>query len=380
LKILFFSDHGPYNSTFIRQDVEKISKHHNALYICTISDKTYSNKTINTKLIKYPSKSLKSKIRWRLEKTNYFFNWRSKKFAKEIGKQIALFDPDIIHCQFAYEAVKLLQNFETEKPIIINFRGYGASSKLKNKIYVKWLKEILRKKNIYPIYVSNSLKKNLEKKGIKTANDGIILYTGIDINKFKRKNYNNRGIINFIQVGNFNEKKGQYYTIKAFKKLCQNNPDLNLKLTFVGEGKNFIVCKRLTKSLDLDKKIFFLGNQNHNVIINLLDDSHIFVHHSITPPNGCQEGIPNSILEAMSMEMPILSSYHSGIPEAVAHNVNGMLSKEKDLNTFSLQMKQILNWGYKIDNREKVIEKFQLSKHLEKLNNFYLNIIKKSSN
>ena len=80
------------------------------------------------------------------------------------------------------------------------------------------------------------------------------------------------------------------------------------------------------------------------------------------------------------MEMPILSSYHSGIPEAVAHNVNGMLSKEKDLNTFSLQMKQILNWGYKIDNREKVIEKFQLSKHLEKLNNFYLNIIKKSSN
>ena len=41
------------------------------------------------------------------------------------------------------------------------------------------------------------------------------------------------------------------------------------------------------------------------------------------------------------MELPILSTYHSGIPEAVDHKVNGLLCVEKDTNHYSDQMKEI---------------------------------------
>ena len=59
----------------------------------------------------------------------------------------------------------------------------------------------------------------------------------------------------------------------------------------------------------------------------------MFVHHSITPQNGDEEGIPTSIMEAMLMKLPILTTYHAGIPELVKHGENGLLCKEKDVNT-----------------------------------------------
>ena len=383
MRILYISDNLPRNFTFIFQDIKNISEIHDVMYM-TFEDENYSlinNDHLNFKLnkIKYPSQSFKSKIRWRLEKLGIYFKWSDKSFSKKLKIEIEKFNPDIIHCQFAYESSKLFHNMNVKIPVIVNFRGYGASHKLKNRFYVKWLGDLLRKKNVFPVYVSNSLKINLENKNIIPRNVGIILYTGIDTKKFKRKTFDNKKEIKFIQVGSFNEKKGQYYTIKAFSKLNLDNPNLKIKLQFIGSGKNLDKCKKLTKKLNLENKIIFHGKLDHNGIINLLEQSNIFVHHSITAKNGDQEGIPNAVIEAMAMQMPILSTYHSGIPEAVEHNLNGLLCKEKDINTLASQMKQIINWDYKIDNRQKVIEKFCLSKHLRKLNNFYLDINKKST-
>ena len=375
MKILYVSDYPPEYFTFINQDVKYISKNNEVMYL-TFEDGKYKriNRDFKIKKINYPTYSLKSKVRWRLEKLGIYFNWYDKKFSEKINKEIEKFNPEIIHCQFAYESAKLLHNYSSNIPTILNFRGFGASHKLKNKFYVNWLKKILNKKNIYPIYVSNSLKKNLLKKGIKTINNGIILHTGIDTKKFKRKNYNKNEITKFIQVGNFNDKKGQYYTIKAFYKLNKSNPKLNINLTFVGEGKNLKKCKKLAKKLKLSDKIFFVNKQNHKVVVDLLNSSNIFVHHSVTSPNGDQEGIPNAILEAMSMEMPILSTFHSGIPEAVVHNVNGLICNEKDLNTYSKHMKKIIDWGFIKENRDKVQNEFSINNHINKLNSFYISL------
>ena len=73
MKILYFSDHGPYSNTFIRQDVEIISKNYETLYICFEEHKEYQNKSIKTKIVKYPSNSFKSKIYY-LSQKNFILN------------------------------------------------------------------------------------------------------------------------------------------------------------------------------------------------------------------------------------------------------------------------------------------------------------------
>ena len=377
LKILYISDHGPYSNTFIRQDVEIISKEFNTLYICFESHQKYSNKTILTKVVKYPSHSLKSKITWRLEKAGLIFSWKDKDFAKRLSKQINFFNPDIIHCQFSYESAKLLQNFQPKTPIILNFRGYGASSKLQNKKYVSWLKSIAKNKNIYPIYVCENLKKNLINKKIKFINEGLVLYTGINQDLFKRnKSLAANNEKTFIQVGAFNEKKGQEVAIKAFAKFIRTQ-EINSKLVLIGEGQHLNRCKALAMELKIEKHVVFKGKLNQKQIIDELEKSDVFIHHSLTAKNGDQEGVPNAILEAMSMEMPILSTYHSGIPEAVIHNENGLLCKEKDIPTLTSQMIEVCDWGLISKNRKKIEDNFSIEAHINKLKSFYKQIIHK---
>ena len=384
MKILYLSDHNPESSTFIKQDVCYINKIFSIKYFYFhYSELTFND--VESKLILFPSGSIRSKIKWQLEKNHLIFNWSNSKFRKKLKNEIQNFAPDIIHCQFAYEGSKLLHNYMPSCPVILNFRGYGASSKLKNRKYVDWLRKVLKLKNIYAVFVSNSLKLNLENHNITFKNEPKILYTGVNLNLFKRvdnsvpeKNTINRNEkFFFTQVGSFNEKKGQELTIRAFKEFLLINDANHFILKFIGEGRNLKKCIKLVSELELRENVRFLGKMNQSQIVEELKMSNVFVHHSITPPNGDQEGIPNSIIEAMAMELPILSTYHSGIPEAVEHGLNGLLCNEYDIEHYANNMNSIKDWRLLKINREKVIKQFNLDNHSNNLKSYYNEILRK---
>ena len=143
------------------------------------------------------------------------------------------------------------------------------------------------------------------------------------------------------------------------------------KLIFIGSGPNENRCKKLVKELKLSDNVVFKGFCDREEIKRSLNSADIFVHHSITDKNSNQEGIPNSIIEAMSMEMPILSSFHGGITEAVEHKINGLLCLENDLDKYFKNMLEILSWNFLKVNRERAIKKFNIKSHINKLINIY---------
>ena len=175
-------------------------------------------------------------------------------------------------------------------------------------------------------------------------------------------------------IGNKNEIyifTSDVSTSAGLDRFRKNHENKNAKLVFIGEGKNVKKAKELVEELNISEFVAFKGKLNQSEIIEELDVADVFVHHSITSKKGDQEGIPNALVEAMAMEMPVLTTFHSGIPELVNHGVNGFLCEENDVLTYSEQMDQIYNWGYRKENRDLIEKKFSLKKHVDKLNEMY---------
>jgi glycosyltransferase involved in cell wall biosynthesis len=76
------------------------------------------------------------------------------------------------------------------------------------------------------------------------------------------------------------------------------------------------------------------------------------------------------------MELPVLSSYHSGIPELVTDGENGYLVEERDVDTYATRMTDIISWGKMKKNREVIANEFEIGIHIKKLEAFYTQMVK----
>ena len=377
MNILVFSKSlGGHTTNFIHNQAVDVSLRHNVLYLCLEHAK---NPLIDDKLaiqqIPFKQNRLVGQLRKRLELHDLYINFGNSFFRKKLARIVADFKPDIIHAQFGYDALYLADNLPPIAiPFIISFRGFDASLKLTLDTYISRLKNLLSKSNVYTTFVCEHLKNNLTNRGIRLHNQHLVLHSNTDVDLFKplRSDVKNEAFT-FIQVSSFREKKGHEYTIRAFAKFVEKNDSLNTKLILTGEGgAPYLSAKELVKTLGLQDKVEFTGWVDRVKARDLLARSHVAVLHSITDRFGDQEGIPNALMEAMAMELPVLSTYHSGIPELVEPGVNGILVQEKDVDGFAQAMDKVhAHWSTMPQNRDKIIRQFEKKSHLDTLLSYY---------
>jgi len=359
---------------FIYNEIIELAKTNEVLLLTTNRIKEYeqSYPFENIKVISYAPNKVINKINWILERRNIYFNRKNLTFSKELNSLINSFNPDIIHGHFGYESMILLENLKRfPAPIFISFHGYDANEMLKRKCYVKKLNYYIDYFNITPIYVSNYMKKDMENAGIHLKN-AHLLYYGTNMNYFKpseQKKTNEK--FTFLQISSVIESKGQTYTLQAFKKFLDSEKDKKYKLIIAGGGHLLEQIKNEVKNLELMDYVEFTGLITYKEVQLLLQDADAFVHHSITSSTGKKEGIPNALMEAMAMELPVISTFHAGIPELIEDGVNGYLVKEKDIDAYSKRMKDILTWGRQPKNRLKVQEIFSVDIHKKNLMHIY---------
>lgn len=377
MKILYYShSFGSPTTTFIRNETEYFNEKYPIKYICSeIYSNTIQPSYVN--IISFTENVLKRKLRWWLWKYDVNCYFQNKNYAKQLNQEINAFQPDIIHCHFGYEALMLLDNvsdFEKRK-IIIHFHGYDASKMLRKKSYVKRLKEYLRKPNVYTISCNQFfLNKFKNEFGLKISSP-YVLNCGIDTNKLFLNANKVSENFNFIQVSSLVEKKGHEYTFKAFQKLLQDEIFRNCKLFITGDGERKLVLEKLVKELGIEKNVIFLGLLKPQEVATYLTNSKVFVHHSVIDKDGDMEGIPTAIMEAMAMNLPVVSTFHSGIPELVENGVNGYLVEEKDIDDYTQKLKLALNLGPLKINRKKIMCEYSLELHNNTLNQIYNQIM-----
>jgi len=379
MKILFYSMYiGTATTTFLHNPFLEIAAKHETMYLC---NEYYENSVLqgqNIKVIPFQHHRIRNKINWLLEKYKIILGFKNKAFAKQIKTLISEFKPDVIHCNFGNESLRLLENcFDSEQKYTIMFHGYDASNYfLSNSLYKKKYIELFSKPNVFPIVVSDYMKSKFVSAGI-PMEKSLRLYYGCRLDLFKRSSYPvDKQEHIFLQVSSYSRQKGHTSTVQAFHLFVEQHPEIQCKLIFAGGGgteRN--VVEALIKELHLEQKIITTDTLTPIEVKAYLESAHTFVHHSVTDSYQFTEGIPNAIIEAMAMELPILSTKHAGIPELVEDGKNGILVNEYDVKSYAQSFYDILDWKYKPENRKKVESFFSLKNHVENLENFYKKII-----
>ena len=133
----------------------------------------------------------------------------------------------------------------------------------------------------------------------------------------------------FVAVGRFVEKKAPHLTLQAFKQVWANVPET--RLIMIGEGALWKNCKQLSQNLGIAHAVQFLGKQAHGEVAATLRNARAYVQHSIKTSRGASEGTPISVLEAGASGLPVVSTRHGGIQEAVIDGETGFLVQEGDV-------------------------------------------------
>ena len=143
----------------------------------------------------------------------------------------------------------------------------------------------------------------------------------------------------FITVGRFTAKKSPQSTIKAFGEVLKKVPEA--RMIMVGDGELWEESKQLARQLNIADKIDFKGKQSPSEILTLFHQARVFLQHSMFAPNGDSEGTPVAVLEASATGLPIVSTRHAGIKEAVLHGETGFLVEEGDWKSMGEYMTQL---------------------------------------
>lgn len=286
---------------------------------------------------------------------------------------------DIIHCHFGptgkqFLFLKRILNIK----FVTTFHAYDVSAFIKQGGTDVYHRLFTRGDLFLP--VSNYWKNRLIQLGC--PQDKIVVHhMGIDIQEFKfsPRKFPPDGKIKILTVARLVEKKGLNYSIEAVARAIQKYPDIQYKI--VGDGPLRDELNKLISKLGVAKKIRLVGWKDSSEVKALMGETHIFLLHSVTATNGDMEGIPVSLMEAQAVGVPVISTYHSGIPELVQDGKSGFLVSEKNVDAFSERLSYLIEhpgeWLEMGRNGRNFVEKkynnVQLSKKLE---NIYHRLLK----
>lgn len=139
------------------------------------------------------------------------------------------------------------------------------------------------------------------------------------------------GPIRLLFVGRLTPKKNPIALLRSYAAARRELGELATSLTMVGDGLLRQEVETERARLGLVENVALPGRLTHNEVIEAYRSAHLYVQHSVTAPDGDEEGLPVSITEALASGLPVVATRHSGIPEVVRDGVTGYLVDEGDV-------------------------------------------------
>ena len=289
-------------------------------------------------------------------------------------------DLSLIHAHFGPEGVYAMAISEhLNIPFCVTFHGYDITLNRRQFHYQRPLyyqllryEKQLQEKAAAFIAVSGFIRQQLLAAGY-PEHKIIQHYIGVDVDKFcpGSREPNERYI---LCVGRHTEKKGIDILLRAFAQITAQHPDV--LLVQVGQGELTNRLKALTQTLGLEEKVRFLGAQPHGHVLELIQEAEIFALPSHTASDGNCEALGIVFNEASACGIPVVSTRHGGIPEAIVDGQTGFLVPEQNISELAKKLHLLLSnrpLGEKMgrSGRELVCQSFNIHKQATILEQIY---------
>jgi colanic acid/amylovoran biosynthesis glycosyltransferase len=203
--------------------------------------------------------------------------------------------------------------------------GYDVSQCLRDE---RWRKEYLQyNDSAGVVVVSGASRSRLISLGINESKIHVVP-CGVDVPNEPRRR-TPKETVRCLAVGRMVAKKGPILTLDAFRRAADVCPYLHLD--YVGAGELFSSASQFVRAFALESKVTLHGGRSSEFVQEKMNETDIFIQHSMTDSRtGDEEGLPVAILEAMAQSLPVVSTCHAGIPEAVLDGETGSLVDEGD--------------------------------------------------
>ena len=284
---------------------------------------------------------------------------------------------DVIHCHFGnhgLRAIALREVGALTGSVLTTFHGYDV-----NKLPLEKGPDVY--KALFAsgdLYTANTefTKSQVVKLGCPEEKIEI-LTVGLDMDRYQyriRTPGDNEKIL-ILSVARLVEKKGIEYAIRALDHIRHTHQ--NVEYLVVGDGPLRGSLEKIVDELVLNDFVRFLGWKSQDEIKDLFYRSHIFVLPSVTASNGDREGQALVLQEAQATGMPIVSTYHNGIPDGVLEGRSGFLVPEQDVEALYEKLDYLLSNPKKWTEmgkcgRDFVENKYDIGRLNEKLVGIYL--------
>ena len=249
--------------------------------------------------------------------------------ARRILAALHAADARVLHVYFGHIGVHLLPLLEIcDLPVVVSFHGADAQVDLDKPAHLERTRRMLALATLLLVR-SQSLAERLVARG---ADPAKIRHhrTGLPLAEipFAPRRPAADGAWHCVQACRLIAKKGLATSLRAFAEFARTHP--RAIFTIAGEGPLLPELRALTGELRIADRVTFPGFLPQPDLRALFAAAHLFLHPSELGPDGDQEGVPNSMLEAMASGLPALATRHGGIPEAVEDAVSGRLVAEGD--------------------------------------------------
>ena len=169
------------------------------------------------------------------------------------------------------------------------------------------------------------------------------MYHGIDLSRFRAARASEteaqRPLV--LGVGRLREKKGFAVLIEACRIL--RGAGTAMQCQIVGYGDEHHRLKSLISRHALEDTVQLVGKMTHDELLELYRQTAVFALPCQVASDGDRDGMPNVLLEALEMEIPVISTSVSGIPEVIRDGVNGLMIAPHDAQALADAIRRLLD-------------------------------------